>query len=810
MKFTLSWLKQHLDTNADLATIVDTLTKVGLEVEHVHDPAAALKDFVIAEVLEAHPHPNADRLRLCFVEIGSGKPAQVVCGAPNARAGMKTVFAPPGAYIPAKGITLSKGVIRGVESAGMLCSGAELEVSTDQEGILDLPADAPVGTAYAKWAGLDDPLIEINLTPNRPDAAGVLGIARDLDAAGIGQLQTPSVEPIAGSFPCPVNVSLDLAEADRHFAPAFALRLVRGVKNGPSPDWLQKQLRAVGLRPINALVDITNFLTIDQARPLHVFDAAKVAGDLHVRRAKTGESFLALDGKTYNLDENAIVIADANGVESLTGIMGGEATGCTEATTDVLIESALWDSVNIARTGRRLGINSDARYRFERGVDPASVLPGLQRATQLVLEFCGGEASDIVLAGEIPDAHKRVTFPWSEVRRLAGVELSPSEMASILEHLAFRPSSLPGNSDLVIIDVPSWRPDIEGKADIVEEILRIAGLDRITAQPLAREDEHISSAILTPLQKRVRSVKRALAANGLTEAINWSFIAHDAAQMFGGGDESLVLANPIASDLSDMRPSLLPGLIAASKRNAARGFGDVALFEVGPIFRGTTPEDQKTMVAGLRRGRARVAGRGRHWADGASDADIFDAKADALALLGALGVPQGGLQIGANAPRWFHPGRSGTFQFGPKNIVGTFGQLHPRVLEALDVDGTLVGFEIELDEIPLPKAKATKTKPKLELSDLMPVERDFAFLAERHIKAVDLVRAIQSADRNLITDVTLFDIYEGAEIPPGKKSVAIAVTLQPRDKTLTDAEIDAVAGKIIAEVQNKTGATLRG
>jgi phenylalanyl-tRNA synthetase beta chain len=810
MKFTLSWLKQHLDTNADLATIVDTLTKVGLEVEHVHDPAAALKDFVIAEVLEAHPHPNADRLRLCFVEIGSGKPVQVVCGAPNARAGMKTVFAPPGAYIPAKGITLTKGVIRGVESAGMLCSGAELEVSTDQEGILDLPTDAPVGIAYAKWAGLDDPLIEINLTPNRPDAAGVLGIARDLDAAGIGQLQTPPVEPVAGSFPCPVKVSLDLTDDDKHLAPAFALRLVRGVKNGPGPEWLQKQLRAIGLRPINALVDITNFLTIDRARPLHVFDAAKVAGNLHVRRAKAGESLIALDGKTYHLDENAIVIADANGVESLAGIMGGEATGCTEATTDVLIESALWDSVNIARTGRRLGINSDARYRFERGVDPASVLPGLERATQLVLEFCGGEASDIVLAGEIPDAHKRVTFPWSEVRRLAGVELSPSEMASILEHLGFRPASLPGNSDLVIIDVPSWRPDIEGKADIVEEILRIAGLDRIAAQPLAREDEHISSAILTPLQKRIRSVKRALAANGLTEAINWSFIAHDAAQVFGGGDDALVLANPIASDLSDMRPSLLPGLIAASKRNAARGFGDVALFEVGPIFRGTAPEDQKTMAAGLRRGRARVAGRGRHWADGASDADIFDAKADALALLGALGVPQGGLQIGANAPPWFHPGRSGTLQLGPKNIVGYFGQLHPRVLETLDVDGTLVGFEIELDEIPLPKAKATKTKPKLELLDLMPVERDFAFLAERHIKAADLVRAIQSADRTLITAVTLFDIYEGAEIPPGKKSVAIAVTLQPRDKTLTDAEIDAVAGKIIAEVQNKTGATLRG
>jgi phenylalanyl-tRNA synthetase beta chain len=809
MKFTLSWLKQHLETEADLAAIVETLTKIGLEVEHVHDPAAALKDFVIAEVIEARQHPNADRLRICFVEIGTGTPVQVVCGAPNARTGMKSVFAPPGAYIPAKGITLSKGVIRGVESAGMLCSGAELELSNDHDGIFDLPADAPVGTLYAEWAGLDDPLIEINLTPNRPDAAGVLGVARDLDAAGIGQLKTPPVTPVAGQFPCPVKVNLDFDAADTHLAPAFALRLVRGVKNGPSPEWLQKQLRAIGLRPINALVDMTNFLTIDRARPLHVFDAGKVKGDLHVRRARAGESLVALDGKTYALDENAVVIADDNGVESLAGIMGGEASGCSAETTDVLIESALWDPVNIARTGRRLGINSDARYRFERGVDPAFTLPGLELATQLVLEFCGGEASDVVLAGKIPDAAKRITFPWSEVRRLAGIELSPSEMASILEHLGFRPASLPGNSDLVVIDVPSWRPDIEGKADIVEEILRIAGVDRVPAQPLPREDAHVSAAILTPLQKRVRSAKRALAANGLTEAVTWSFIAHEQALLFGGG-EAVILANPIASDLSDMRPSLLPGLVASAKRNADRGFGDVALFEVGPIFKGTAPEDQKTIVAGLRQGRARVAARGRHWVDGASDADIFDAKADALALLGALGVPLAGLQIVPGAPVWFHPGRSGTLQFGPRNIVGYFGQLHPRVLAALDVDVPLVGFEIVLDEIPLPKAKPTKTKPKLEISDLMPVERDFAFLADRNVKAADLLRAVQSADRTLITGANLFDVYEGGEIPPGKKSIAIAVTLQPRDKTLTDAEIDAIAAKIIIEVQNKTGATLRG
>jgi phenylalanyl-tRNA synthetase beta chain len=810
MKFTLSWLKRHLDTNADFATIVATLTKVGLEVEHVHDPAAALKDFVVAEVVEARAHPNADRLRLCFVETGTGNQIQVVCGAPNAHTGMKSVFAAPGTYIPGKGITLSKGVIRGVESLGMLCSGAELEISTDHDGILELPADAPVGASYATWAGLDDPLIEINLTPNRPDAAGVLGIARDLDAAGIGQLKTPPVEPVAGMFACPVKVHLDFAEADKHLAPAFALRLVRGVKNRPSPEWLQKQLQAIGLRPINALVDITNFLTIDRARPLHVFDAAKVSGDLHVRRARGGESLVALDGKTYALDENAVVIADNKGVESLAGIIGGEVSGCSDATTDVLIESALWDPVNIARTGRRLGINSDARYRFERGVDPASVLPGLELATQMVLEFCGGEASEIVLAGQIPDRRARITFPWSEVRRLAGIELSPSEMASILEHLGFRPASLPGNSDLVVIDVPTWRPDIEGKADIVEEILRIAGLDRVEAQPLPREDVHVSSAILTPLQKRVRIAKRALAANGLTEAITWSFIAHEAALLFGGGDEALVLANPIAADLSDLRPSLLAGLAAAAQRNAARGYGDVALFEVGPIFTGTAPEDQKTVAAGLRRGHARIAARGRHWTEGAAQADIFDAKADALALLGALGVPSGALQVAAGAPAWFHPGRSGALQFGPKNVIGYFGELHPRVLEILDVDSAVVGFELALDDIPLPKAKPTKTKSKLELSDLMPVERDFAFLADRHVTAVDLVRAVQSADRTLITSVTLFDVYEGREIPAGKKSVALAVTLQPRDKTLTDVEIDAVASKIIAEVQNKTGATLRG
>ncbi len=810
MKFTLSWLKHHLETDAKLDAIVATLTKIGLEVEHVHDPAASLKNFVIAAIIEAKPHPNADRLRVCLVDSGGDRPIQVVCGAPNARTGLKSVFAAPGTHIPGKQVTLGKGVIRGVESNGMLCSGAELELAEDHGGILELPEDAPVGVAYAQWARLDDPVIEINLTPNRPDAMAVAGIARDLAAAELGRLRTPPVAPVPGNFPCPVGVKLDFAPADRHLAPAFALRQVRGVKNGPSPEWMQRQLAAIGLRPINALVDITNFLTFDRARPLHVFDARKIHGDLSVRRARPGESLLALDGKTYALDEDVVIIASKDGVQSIAGIIGGEASGCTEATTDVLIESALWDPRNIARSGRRLGITSDARYRFERGVDPAFCLPGLEYATQLILEFCGGVASDIVLAGHVPNTTARIVFPWSEVRRLTGVELPSSEMATILEHLGFKLGRVIGNSDLVVVEAPTWRPEIEGKADLVEEILRIAGLERVPAQPLLPDEAKVAMPVLDPLQRRVGTAKRALAANGLIEAVSWSFISHEQALLFGGGGEALRLVNPIAADLSDMRPSLLPGLMVAAKRNADRGFGDVALFEVGQVFKGTEPSDQKMAAAGLRYGRARLAAAGRHWTAGDESLDVFDAKADALALLGAVGAPLGALQIVPGGPLWFHPGRSGALQFKPKNVIGHFGELHPRVLEEFGVAGPLVAFELRLDDIPLPKSKPTKTKPKLELSEFMPVERDFAFVVERGVKAADIVNAVQAADRLLVTDVTVFDVYEGSGIPEGKKSVAIAVTLQPRDRTLTEAEIGTVAGRIVAEVTEKTGAILRG
>ena len=810
MKFTLSWLKDHLDTDAALNDIVETLTRIGLEVEHVIDPADALKDFVVGHVLEAKQHPDADRLRVCMVDIGADAPVQVVCGAPNARTGLKTVFAAPGVYIPAKKFTIAKGVIRGVESLGMLCSAAELDLSEDHDGIIELPEAAMAGQRYVDFAGLGDPVIEINLTPNRADATGVHGIARDLAAAGLGRLKDHAIQPTAGAFPCPVAVKLDLAQDDAHLAPAFALRLVRGVKNGPSPAWMQKRLTSIGLRPINALVDITNYLTFDRGRPLHVFDAKKVAGPLVVRRAKEGDEIVALDGKTYRLDASMIVIADDNGVESIAGIMGGEASGCDETTTDVLIESALWDPLTIARAGRTLGIVTDARYRFERGVDPAFCIPGAELATHLVLDICGGEASDLTVAGSPETPLHNVDFPWSEVNRLAGLTLDPSHMAGILEKLGFTVLRQATHAERVFVEVPSWRADIEDKADIVEEIVRIAGLDSIVSTPLQRDSAAIPAPILTLLQKRTRTARRALAAQGLVEAVTWSFISHERACLFGGGAPELALANPIAADLSDMRPSLLPGLLAATQRNAARGLGDVALFEVGQIFRGDGETDQRMNAASVRRGTARATGAGRHWSAAARSVDVFDAKADVMALLVSLGVQTSGLQIVAGGPSFLHPGRSGTLQFGPKGVIGWFGEFHPRVLAVLDVSGPLCGFEIILDAIPAPKAKPTKVKPKLELADLMPLERDFAFIVDAKVQAGDILKAAQAADRQLVTGASVFDVYQGTGIPDGKKSVAISVILQPRDKTLTDSEIETVMSKIVAEVTKKTGAALRG
>ncbi len=805
MKFTLSWLKEHLDTAASLDQIVEALTRVGLEVESVEDPAKVLAPYITAHVISAEQHPNADRLRVCMVDTGDGKPVQVVCGAPNARAGMKSVFSPPGTFIPGKNITITVGVVRGVESAGMLCSAFELGLSEDHEGIIDLPADAPVGVRYVDYAGVDDPVIDVAITPNRSDALGIYGIARDLAAAGLGSLKRHDLQPIKGHGACPVDVKLNFASDQKHLAPAFALRLVRGVKNGPSPDWMQRRLKAIGLRPINTLVDITNYITFDRGRPLHVFDAKKVKGNLVVRHAKDGDEILALDGKTYKPDPSVVVICDDNGVESIAGIMGGEHSGCDEHTTDVLIESALWDPLNVARSGRALGINTDARYRFERGVDPAFCVPGLDLATKMILDLCGGEASEARVAGEVPAPEKIISFPWSEVKRLTGLSLLVPEMKAILTELGFWVS---GNDKEVKVAVPSWRPDVEDKADLVEEIMRIAGLDQVEAVPFPREIAAVPKPVLTLIQKRTRLAKRALATRGLVEAVTWSFISKAEAELFGGGKPELALANPIASDLSDMRPSLLPGLIKAAQRNADRGFHDVALFEVGQIFAGDKPNDQTIAATSLRRGLAASKGLGRHW-QGAGALDVFEAKADALALLEALGIPTAGLQIVQGGPSWFHPGRSGTLQFGPKMVVGAFGEIHPRILDALDAKGPIIACEITLDALPPPKARPTKMKPKLVLSEFQPVSRDFAFIVEKNVAAADILKAAQAGERNLISDMTVFDVYEGPGVPEGKISVAIAVTLQPTDKTLTDAEIDAVSSRIIAEVQKKTGATLR-
>ena len=800
MKFTLSWLREHLDTAEPLDKLVNTLTMIGLEVENIEDKGKALAPFTIARVIEAKQHPNADRLRVCMVDTGAGEPVQVVCGAPNARTGMKGVFSPPGTYIPGKKITLGVGTIRGVESRGMLVSEAEMELSDDHEGIIDLPADAPVGEPYATWAGLDDPVIEINLTPNRPDCTGVHGIARDLAAADMGKFIDPAPKPIKGTFPCPVSVKIEAPE----LCPGFALRLVRGVKNGASPAWLQKRLIAIGLRPINALVDITNFMTFDRGRPLHVFDAAKVHGNLTVRRARAGESLLALDGRTYALDESICVIADEKGIESLSGIMGGEESGCDANTTDVLIESALWAPLNIAQTGRKLGINSDARYRFERGVDPAFMVPGLELATQMVLDFCGGEPSDITIAGSAHADDRIIAFPVAEVKRLSGLDAPLPEMKRVLSHLGF---FVAGAGDTVKVAVPSWRPDIEGKADIVEEVVRILGVDRVPPTPFPR-GEHARKPVLTVAQVRTRKAKRALSVRGMVEAVTWSFIGKPQAELFGGGSEALALANPIAADLSDMRPSLIPGLVASAQKNADRGFPDVALFEVGQVFRGDQPQDQLTAASGVRRALAKANGAGRHWT-GNGAVDAFDVKADALAVLIAAGAPPQAMQIVPGGPAWLHPGRSGTIQIGPQNVLGYFGELHPRALEALDAEGPLVVFEVMLDRIPEPKAKATRAKSVLELSSFQPVTRDFAFTVDAKVKAGDIVRAAQNVDKKLIAAVTVFDVYEGHTIEAGKKSIAIAVTLQPRDKTMTDQEIDAVAAKIVAEVAKRTGGVLR-
>lgn len=809
MKFTLSWLKDHLRTKASVEEIATKLSAIGLEVESVEDPAAKLGAFRVARIVEAKRHPNADKLQIVQVEVEKGQPLfEVVCGAPNARAGMISVFAPLGTYIPGSKITLEKKPVRGVVSNGMMCSAAELELATDSEGILDLPADMAehIGGRYIDAAGLNDPVFEVKLTPNRPDCTGVRGIARDLAAAGVGELKDEkTISGVEGGFDNPIAIKLDFAKDAADACPAFAARLIKGVSNGPSPDWMQARLKAVGLRPINALVDVTNYISQDRGRPLHVYDADKLKGAVRARLGKDGETFQGLDGKDHTVDSTMCVIADDSGPLGLGGVIGGEASGSTEATTNVLIESAYFDPLRTASTGRKTGLVTDARYRFERGVDPESVLPGLDLATQMILKICGGKPSKATLAGKVPDTKRCIIFDLDRVEKLSGLALPAEEITTILETLG---CVLVGEGKVFEVTPPSWRPDIHGAADLVEEVVRIAGIERIPATPLPRTSG-IARAVLTDRQKRARKVRRLLAARGLVEAVTWSFLPKAQAEAFGDGATLVELANPISVDLAVMRPNLLPGLLTAVERNRNRGIADVALFELGQAYRGEAPDDQFVAAAGVRAGTAGVSGGGRHWDGKAADVSAFDAKADALAVIAALGVDASKAQITRDAPAWFHPGRSGTLRLGPKTVLAHFGEINPRTLAALDVAAPVVAFQVFLDAAPADKKKS-RAKPALAQSDLLPVRRDFAFVLDRGVNAGDVVRAALGADKALISGVTVFDVFEGGALAAeGKKSVAIEVTLQPSAETLTDKDIEAIAQKVVADVKKATGGEIR-
>ena len=791
MKFTLDWLKEHLDTQATVADVAAAMTMAGLEVEHVTDPATKLAAFSVARIIEAVQHPNADRLRVCQVDTVDGR-KEIVCGAPNARAGLVTIYAPLGTYVPGSGITLEPRAVRGVVSNGMLCSAAELETAEESDGILEL-AELPIGTSAAQALGLES-VIDFEVTPNRPDWLGVAGIARDLAVAGVGTLKELGVAATPGAFPCPIEIHLPAPDA----CPAFAGRLIRGVRNGPSPAWLQARLKSIGLRPINALVDVTNLITHDRARPLHVYDAAKLTGGwIEARLGREAESVPALDGKTYAVTSEICVIGDSSGAIGLGGVMGGASTGCADDTTDVFIESAWFDPIRTAQTGRDTGIVSDAQYRFARGVDPESLIPGIELATKLILELCGGEASEVVLAGEVPAPPAAIVFDPSYVERLSGLAVPADRVWTILTGLGFARED--GR-----VRPPSWRRDVEGKADLVEEVARIAGFDALPATALP-EMSRPTGGVLTTRQARLRTARRAMAAAGYQETICWSFTARDTARLFGGGDDALVLQNPIAADLDCMRPSALPGLIEAVGRNARRGFPDCALFEIGPVFSGPEPGDQRAVV-----GAVLVPNGPRRWDKGAVE-DLFTLKADLLALLDELGAPIANLQLVQDFPApWWRPGRRARLQLGPKAVLAEFGELHPTTLAAMDVEGPIYAFEVFVEAIPEPKKKAAKTKSALPLSPFMPLTRDFAFVVDKDKAAGDIVRAMLAADKTLIAGARVFDVYEGPGVEAGSKSVAVEVTFQPRERTLADADIEAVSSKIIASTAKAIGAKLRG
>lgn len=820
MKFTLSWLKSHLQTDATLTQITDTLTQIGLELEGVENPGAPLAAFRVAHVIEAVQHPNADRLRVCRVDTGDGI-VSVVCGAPNARTGLKGVFAAPGAFIPGSNMTLKVGEIRGVQSAGMLLSAREMGLGDDHAGIIELPNDAPVGMAYPDFAGLNDPIIEIGVTPNRGDCFSVRGVARDLAAAGLGTLKPFAPATIPPAFDGGPRWEIAFPEA----CPWIIGRTIRGLKNSSSPKWLQDRLTFIGLRPINALVDVTNFFTFDLGRPLHVFDVAKLSGDTLTLRRGAGETLRALNGKDYVVDAEDCAICDAAGVQSIAGVIGGEATGCDDSTTSVFVECALFDPVRIARTGRRHQIISDARQRFERGLDPALMPDAIQAATALIMELCGGEPGAVTMAGAEPAWQRDATMRFARIAGFGGSDISPEDAVTSLERLGFGVRRR--DPDSVTVSVPSWRNDVaapisldqsptldpaqaaraaegcvavEAEHDLIEEVLRLRGLDAVPPVSLPRESP-VPLATLTPRQQRSAVARRALADAGLMECVTFSFMARADAERFGATPDALRLANPIAADLDQLRPTPLATLALAAKRNAARGYPDVALFEIGPAFALDAQDGQKLTAAGLRCGQSP-----RNWLVPQRPVDVMDAKADLWAVLTAVGVPLEALQVTTDAPAFLHPGRSGMVRQGPKTVMGYFGELHPRLLAALDLPGPMVVFELNLDAVADPK-KRRKAAP--DLPPFQPVRRDFAFIVDNGVAADSVVRAAKGSERTLISGVTLFDLYEGERIAEDKKSLGIEVTFQPRDRTLTDAEIEAACQKVIAAVAKATGAALR-
>ena len=799
MKFTLSWLKDHLETEAPIDDILYALTDLGLEVEGVEDRGAKLADFTIGKIMSAEKHPDADRLRVCQVDTDEGM-KQIICGAPNAREGITVVVAKPGVYVPGLDITIGVGKIRGIESFGMMASESEMELSDEHDGIIELD-NGEVGQSFVDWLAANDPakvdpVIEIAITPNRPDALGVRGIARDLAARGLGKLKPAQEVHYDGTFSCPVSVSIDDDTLDQ--CPVFFGRVIRGVKNGPSPEWLQDRLRAIGLRPISFLVDVTNFFTFDQNRPLHVFDADKIAGNaLRIHKAKGGETITALDDKEYTLVDGMTVISDDNGIESIGGIMGGAASGCTEETVNVFVEAAYFDPVRTAYTGRALKINSDARYRFERGIDPEFTPQGVELATQMIMEHAGGEASDVVIAGAIPDVARAYKLDAARVQSLVGMEIPESTQRQTLTALGFK---LEGD----MAHVPSWRPDVQGEADLVEEVARIASLTKLQGRPLPRLTDGVPKPVMTPIQRRLVAARRTAAALGYNECVSYSFIDQASATLFGGGTDMTMLENPISADMSHMRPALLPALLQAAARNQARGFADMALFEVGTVFDGGEPGEEHLQVSGLLIGRT-----GPKDVHGASrDVDVFDAKADAEAVLAAIGAPAK-VQINRGAPEWWHPGRHGMICLGPKKVMGVFGEVHPRILAAMNVKGPAMAFTIYPEQIPLPR-KTGASRGAMDISDLQAVERDFAFVVDSDVDALALVNAAAGADKALIDGVRVFDEFIGGSLGEGKKSLAITVRLQPRDGNLKDKDIEALSAKVIEKVTKATGGVLRG